>query len=76
MSTPVALSGDKECAKRKDRRHPGADEDSVEFVVHRPIVGEEQPNAEHEAGRCCEERGYLQNFGWFHAPGLTDSPWS
>lgn len=73
MSVAFALGCDQESTEGKNRRDPRADEDAVQLVVHRCVVGKEQRNTEHEAGRRAEQDGDAKDEDWFHVLSLTQN---
>jgi len=72
ISTPLLLRGNEEGAQREDGRHPCANEDPVEFVVHGAIIGKEQPHTHDEAGCCREEDRGTEYLRWFHEHTLPE----
>ena len=71
MSAAPPLRSDEESPKRENRRHPRANEYSVELVIGGRVVRKEQRDTQHKARGRTEKNRQAKDEYWLHEVSFT-----
>lgn len=71
---PVSVRPGRGTSRKRELTAPKCRQNSVQSVFDRAVIGEVEPNAEDETGKCGEQCGDSKNPGWLHGLTVSHSP--